>query len=90
MADNLLYYPASYLIKPPCVYFMVRDQRVIYVGQSVNLAARLTTHNHRHEFDHVFYLPCPREKLDEVEMEFIRTLCPTLNVQGKLREDMRP
>lgn len=64
---------------PPCVYFLVRDREVVYVGQTISLASRLESHRKDKQFDEVFYLPTPREELLQVESGFIKALDPELN-----------
>ena len=63
-----------------CVYFLVKSNVVVYVGQTTELTGRLISH-HRDgkDFDHAFWLPVPRSELDAVEGAFIRQLRPLLN-----------
>lgn len=61
------------------VYFLCHNQEVVYVGQSVNIVARITAHTDK-RFDRVFFLPWPKDDLDRVEGAFIRTLRPPLNM----------
>lgn len=61
------------------IYFLVHQGDVIYVGQSVNVVARLPGHKGK-EHDDVFFLRVPQSELDVVEAEFIRILKPPLNV----------
>jgi hypothetical protein len=67
----------------PCIYFLVRDDVVVYVGQSGNLHVRVNTHLRDKQFDRVLYLPTPLEDLDRVERGFILALQPEYNLQGK-------
>jgi hypothetical protein len=68
---------------PSCVYFLIRDGAVVYVGQTTDLHFRVTRHRRDKRFDRVFYLPVPSEDLNQIEMEFIRVFCPEYNLQGK-------
>ncbi len=63
----------------PCVYFLVTDDEVVYVGQSVNLNQRLSMHADK-QFETVFYMPVPERDLLEIEGRFIRLLKPKYNV----------
>lgn len=63
---------------PPCVYFLIREQAVIYVGQSRNFSSRIQQHREK-SFDYALFLPVPVEDLLRVEGEFIRRLRPPLN-----------
>lgn len=62
-----------------CIYFLSLENKVVYVGQSVNLMLRLFQHKHTKSFDRVFYLPVPESQLNRIEAEFIRLLKPPLN-----------
>lgn len=66
---------------PPCVYFLCAGKEIIYVGQSVNLATRIGAHYGEKAglFDRVFFLPVPKERLNDVELAFITALSPRLN-----------
>jgi hypothetical protein len=66
-------------ITPSCVYFLIKESRVVYVGQSINLAARIGTHQQEKDFDRVVYMWVPESELDEVEGALIRALKPKLN-----------
>lgn len=61
------------------VYFLVAGERVIYVGQSVNVFSRVGSHLESKVFDRAFYLPLPNAELDLVESAFISWLAPPLN-----------
>ena len=64
------------------IYFLCRDGAVLYVGQSVNAAARITEHYRRYEFDTVFFLPWPGDDLNRIEAALIRATRPPLNGKG--------
>jgi len=71
---------------PPGVYFLVKDDVVIYVGQSVNCYTRIQSHQDKN-FDTAFMIPVPPELLDRVEGSLIRVMRPKLNgqsVNGKM------
>lgn len=49
---------SAFDIRPPCIYFLCRRGRVVYVGKTTSLAQRLAAHTRRGKvFDHVYYLP---------------------------------
>jgi hypothetical protein len=60
------------------IYFLVHEDRVIYVGQSVNVYARISSHTDK-VFDRFTVLPCAKENLNLVESLYIHTLQPPLN-----------
>lgn len=69
----------------PCIYFLCKNNRVVYVGQSTSLTGRLNQHaNTGKDFDEVFYVRCHAEKLDKTEKHYIEKLNPPLNRAGKL------
>lgn len=70
--------------QPACgVYFLIRDDRVVYVGQSVEVHSRVTLHHSRwKQFDGYTYIPCEPEQLADLERYYIRLLAPELNVAG--------
>lgn len=69
---------------PPCVYFLVLKQEIVYVGQSRNLLSRLGQHREDGKcWDRVLYLPVPADRLLEVESLWIKTLQPALNRAGR-------
>jgi hypothetical protein len=78
-ADRLYYTPAWVFCG---VYFLVRDGRVVYVGQGVNCGSRSLSHSDK-KFDHVFVMPCPRQDLNKVEAAFISVLKPEYNAIRK-------
>lgn len=61
------------------IYFLIRDGRIIYVGQSRNLASRLATHAQSRVFDRWHAIPCEVERLNEVESAYIRLFLPDDN-----------
>jgi len=63
------------------VYFLIKDNRVVYVGQSVNIFARIASHASHKDFDSYAYVSCPKDQLDILESLYIHTLIPPL--QGK-------
>lgn len=66
---------------PSGVYFLCRGEKVVYVGQSMNVFSRVAAHAARIEgvFDRAFYVPCCRALLNETERYWIRKLQPELN-----------
>ena len=60
------------------VYFLIDGNKVVYVGQSVNVYARIASH-HSKAFDRFAFIPCSREVLDNLESLYIHILRPPLN-----------
>ena len=69
------------------VYFLVRRNEIVYVGQSVSVPSRVAQHaKDGKKFDSFAYVICDREQLDIVESLYIHALRPELNgtsVNGK-------
>lgn len=63
------------------VYLLTLRGRVVYVGQSVDVAARVSTHLHEREkgFDGVRFVPCDEDDLTRVENILIERYSPSLN-----------
>ena len=64
------------------VYFLLDGEEVVYVGQSVNVYARVANHRESKRFATAICIPVPRDELDAVESAFIRRLRPRLNKSG--------
>lgn len=79
--DRLCEWPGIDL--PPCVYFLIDGEAVLYIGQSRNLAARLVQHSHNgRQWQRALFLPIPESELLRVEREWIRTVRPPWNRAG--------
>ncbi|MGH8100365.1 MAG: hypothetical protein ACREIW_03645 [Chthoniobacterales bacterium] len=61
------------------IYFLVALNKVVYVGQSTNVLARVHAHSANIEFDRAFYLPCAADELDTLEVGLIARLKPRYN-----------
>lgn len=66
------------------IYFLCKQGKVVYIGQSVNIHSRVGQHCEDKEFDAVFLFQCPQAHLNELERTFIRELQPPLNRTGRL------
>ena len=69
------------------VYFLIQENEIVYVGQSVNIFARVATHIQQKEFDSYAFLECPPDKLIIYESLYIHSLRPKLN--GRQTHDNR-
>jgi hypothetical protein len=91
IADRLRPVPVQY---PSGVYFLIAGPDVVYVGQAVNVYARIAQHmrDPGKMFDRALYMVVPESDLDGVEMSFIRALRPRLNRKGleKIRRGAEP
>lgn len=67
------------------VYFLIKDDEIVYVGQSKNIFSRIDTHkrNRKLIFDRVFYIYTPElDDLDRIELEskYISDILPRYNI----------
>ncbi len=60
---------------------LVKGDRVVYVGQSINVFARISGH-HIKDFESFAFIPCNQTILDRLESLYIHILRPPLN--GKI------
>lgn len=71
------------------IYHLIRDGRVVYVGQSVNLLARIGIHDYT-QYDAVRFFYCDPAELDEREQADIERLQPALNHEGVTKKYRSP
>ena len=85
--DGLCKYDHTYY--KPCVYFLIRDKVIVYIGQSVNLPNRISSHEHDKFFDEVYYIAIPKDQLLFVESELIKRIKPIYNsTHGSPRREL--
>lgn len=75
---------ARSVITPTGVYFLIKNQSVVYIGQSVNVYNRVQNHTDK-DFDKFVYIECDKESLNILESLYIHTLKPILN--GNINND---
>jgi len=68
---------------PPCVYFLIDKNKIVYVGQTVNIYMRMKDHEKNKSFNRVLYIPVAKEYLDKIERGYIDSLNPKYNLDGK-------
>lgn len=61
------------------VYFLISAGMVVYVGQAVNVLARIFAHTREKKFDSWSWLPCQLADLDAMERAHINAMLPELN-----------
>lgn len=61
------------------IYFLLDKAEVVYVGQTTNGVGRPFQHAKDKKFDSVKIIPCPKEKLDEMESVYITKYNPKYN-----------
>ena len=60
------------------VYFLMRGEMCVYVGQTKNLASRICGHGNK-SYDNVLYLHVADDVRIRMEMEFIKRIKPEYN-----------
>ena len=80
--DSLFKLPKTLFNSGSCVYFLCRNERVVYVGQAENVHQRLVDHMKSKDFDAVFYLRVPAHKMSKIESALISYLKPEYNKTG--------
>lgn len=83
--------PKNEFIAPPCIYFLCKEKKIQYIGQSVTLRSRIKQHidDGWKDFDEVFFMLCPVARLTELEGLLIKRYKPPLNsvgLKGKYNE----
>jgi len=89
----------SQLPKCSCIYFVMHNSRIIYIGQTINLADRWTGHHKLSQLTKlndtiIAWLKCSDQSLlVEIESAMIQHFQPKLNKQGggkRSHPDYRP
>lgn len=68
------------------IYFLFKDEELVYIGQSTNINKRVHDHIIDKKFNTYTYIQFPKFKLDEMEKKFIRIYSPKYNIihKGKI------
>jgi hypothetical protein len=60
------------------IYFLIHKNKIVYIGQSVNVYFRISSHSGK-QFDSFTAIPCPKEHLNVLESLYINMFDPPLN-----------
>jgi len=60
------------------IYFLIKNKKIVYVGQSVSVYKRIPEHVDK-DFDSYYWIRCPKHKLNSVETLYIHLFKPCLN-----------
>lgn len=85
---NLFELPMEAIRTPSGIYFLCKNCKIQYIGQSVHIASRVSTHDAegKKDFDSIFFIPIPTTELNEVEFALIKKYKPPLNGPGRKGE----
>ena len=64
------------------VYFLIENNEIVYVGQSVNVHARVASHYYGKVFSYFTCIECPQSHLNSLEALYIHKFNPPLNGRG--------
>ena len=65
----------------PGIYLLMKDEEVIYVGQTTNIYSRMRRH-HVKDFDSILFLPFNKELMNKCELFYIQRFQPKMNSTG--------
>lgn len=77
--EDLYKLPKTLFNSGSCIYFLCRENKVVYVGQALNIHARLVEHHRCKNFDNVFYIRVSANRLNIIENSLIAYLKPEYN-----------
>lgn len=80
METNAEYYENTFNYRS-VIYFLIKDEQVIYVGKTQKGLVRMYQHNENKDFDGVFIIDYPEEALFEAEKFFIGKYRPMYNTE---------
>lgn len=83
--------PMNHVLNGYYIYFLVKDQEVVYVGQTSALISRLSDHlkNIDMIFDTYYFKEVPQyevSRINEIEKFYIKSINPKYNIQHKDKE----
>ena len=74
-----------------CVYFLLNDGQIVYIGSSANVGERMSQHRKTKTFDKVIYVEVEGKdahfKMSILEHILIKMLKPALNVRSNTDRD---
>lgn len=77
---------SSFKINTPCIYFLFKENKIVYVGQTTNIYQRITTHKKSKNFDSFSFFDIYEKPFNgnyssnELELYFILKFTPKYNV----------
>lgn len=67
-------------VRGPVIYFLLKGDSVMYVGQTTNVAGRLSAHRQKQPgFDEAWYIRCREQDLGILEFTWYSRLAPAWN-----------
>lgn len=66
----------------PCVYFLIKNNEIIYIGQTIRIKQRIYEHLKEKDFDNYFCLYVSQDELLKKERFYIEKFTPKLNCKS--------
>lgn len=63
------------------IYFLLKSDMIVYVGQSHSLGVRISNHKKGKDFDRVKYIEVPKHNQNVLELALIKSIKPAYNTQ---------
>lgn len=65
-----------------CIYFLIMNREIIYIGQTTSLALRISNHKcyYGDSFNKVRFIECPEKHLSKYEQRWIKKFKPRFNM----------
>jgi hypothetical protein len=72
------------------IYFLLKNSKVVYVGQSLSIASRVINHQHekQKDFDQIFYLKASPNDLLKLEHFYINYFKPIYNNSEVIKKEL--
>jgi len=61
------------------IYFLIHNDDIVYIGQSIDIPNRIRQHKGHYPFDTVKYIEVNKNKLNKIEKEYILQYTPKYN-----------
>lgn len=74
-------YPAG-ILNSGAIYFLIKNNEIVYVGQSKNLGMRLDSHIKSKDFDSFFFIMVDESELNATEYAYVMKFSPALNMDN--------
>ena len=71
------------------IYFLCHYNKIIYIGQSIDIDGRLRSHLKDKKFNKVFFIPCLKKELENLEIFYIEKYKPILNIANNPDRDTK-
>jgi len=66
----------------PAIYALFKDEKIVYIGQSINAYSRIGNHNKDKDFDYFRIMPCLKRRMNNWEHILIQRYKPRYNKSG--------